>query len=64
MALSTRQLVGDALRSSESRDSLDVVFIGKDNDPASVGGLHQSLDDLFKLARSRLTGNLYGLCDT
>lgn len=45
-------------------DSLDVVLIGKDDDTASVRGLHQSLDYLFKLPWSRLSGNLYGLCNT
>lgn len=42
-------------------DSLDIVLVGKNNDPASIGGLHQSLDDFFKLPRSGLSGDLYGL---
>ena len=45
-------------------DSLDVVFVGKDNDPTSVGSFHQSFDDFFKLPWSGLSGNLYGLCNT
>lgn len=45
-------------------DSLDVVLIGKDDNPASVGGLHQSLDDFIKLPWSGLSWNPYGLCNT
>lgn len=45
-------------------DSLDVILVGKDDDPTSIRGLHQSLDDLLKLPWSGFSGNLYGLCNT
>lgn len=45
-------------------DSLDVILVGKDDDPTSIRGLHHSLDDLIKLPWSGLSRDLYGLCNT
>lgn len=44
--------------------SLDVILIRKNDDAAGIGGLHQSLDQLVKLARSGFSWDLDGLGDT
>lgn len=44
--------------------SLDVVFVGEDDDSSGVARLHQPFDDLVELSGRRLTGNLHRLSDT
>lgn len=44
--------------------SLDVIFIGEDDDSSGVARLHQAFDDLVELSGRWLTGNLHRLSDT
>lgn len=43
--------------------SLDVIFVGEDDDSSGVARLHQALDDLVELSGRWLAGNLHRLSD-